>query len=184
MMRFEQHGEKNLTVATWFKNYYFLACIHRRLAPQNWCAAHGHLRLKRSWLSEVVSVRLCSPPPPPHTLLELPLFRTEGMVSVFRNDCRLIISHIRDFMEKGDYYLLWIFIKSTANPGGSQEKNPEEWHSYTDEPRKLRINFKTKPKFQVWNIRIDDSQRTDGEIHLGLQTCSKGVSKTQLYPAN
>lgn len=60
------------------------------------------------------------------------------------------------------------------------------------EPRKKKkkeersgINFTTTArKFKVWNIRIDDSQRTEDDIHIGLQRCSKGVSDSQLQHQN
>lgn len=81
----------------------------------------------------------------------------------------------------GDYCFLSVFIKfkvvcGATRLGGSRE-NPEEWQltfacQDTEEPDQLQ-NWSAQV-LSVWNIRIDDSQRTEDEIHLGLQNVQKG----------
>lgn len=125
-----------------------------------------------------------------------------GMVSArpVRSDCRLIsqLRRCARLCGKGDYCLLSVFVARSAavcsatRPGGSRD-NSEVWlltfyaasHARKKKEERSGINFTTTArKFKVWNIRIDDSQRTEDDIHIGLQRCSKGVSDSQLQHQN
>lgn len=170
----------------WNKCFFggLLFIVH--LLPELIGSLFGYLRPKRSWLSEVVSD--CAFVLFTDSLLELPLFRTEGIHSEgsFCNNCRLI-SKVRlrsaRLCGKGDCCLLSVQSALQLTTVDCEKiLRSDNWHSH-GKPRKLRINFKTEArKFKVWNIRIDDSQRKEDEIHLGLQHVQKGWVSLNFSP--
>lgn len=153
------------------------------------CSLYSHLRPEAVRYQGLVrtTVRFCSP----HAL-ELSSLQTEGMFLVrsFCNDCRLI-SQVRVVPrcatlcgKRGDCLLPVIIKSRTVRSGtrdsGSQE-NPEEWQLTFGRRNhwKLPINFKAEVlSLEYKNTWFSEDRR---RYRLRFTTCSKGVSKSQLY---
>lgn len=151
------------------------------------CSLYSHLRPEAVRYQGLVrtTVRFCS-----HTHWSSSL-QTEGMFLVrsFCNDCRLI-SQVRvaprcaTLCGRRDYCLLAVIVKSrTVRSGtrdsGSQE-NPEWQLTFTRRNHgELPTNFKAEVlSLEYKNTWFSEDRR---RYTLRFTTCSKGVSKSQLY---
>lgn len=139
------------------------------------CGLYGHLRLKGVACARGgTGLRVCA-----HRAHWRYYFRIEGMIlmRLFRDESHLISQvQLRSarLCGKGDYYLLSMSIRPTSACGATQYSGLWQLtltRRAANAPDQLPQLKRTTP---VWNIGLDDSPRTEDEIHLGLQNVQKG----------